>query len=159
MRIPCFQFTLKQLCALIVALAIVFALLRAPFGPLLLAIGITLAGFAVDRASGGSGLRGGILSCVLIHLGVGLFQLVNRQFLFADPSVPGLARILRGLSFYGFVGAIWGFVVSVPAWMIVGVNQSWRGPEPETDESFGSIDSSGFEDATLEDARTSGRRP
>ena len=100
MRIPWFQFTLKQLVALIVALAIVFALLRAPFGPLLLAIGVVLAGFAVDRARGGSGFRGGILACVLVHLGVGVFQLVNRQFIFADPSFHGPVRILLGLSFY-----------------------------------------------------------
>ena len=59
MRIPWFQFTLKQLIALIVAMAIVFALLRAPFGPLLLAIGITLAGFAIDRRSVGRGSGAG----------------------------------------------------------------------------------------------------
>lgn len=159
MRIPWFQFTLKQLCALIVALAIVFALLRAPFGPLLLAIGITLTGFAIDRTRGGSGFRGGILACVLVHLGVGLFQLANRQFIFADPSVDGLVRILRGLSFYVFVGSIWGIAVSVPAWMIVSVNQSWRGPEAETDESFESTDSSGLEDPALPHPRTGGSRP
>jgi hypothetical protein len=158
MRIPWFQFTLRQHSTLIVALAIVFALFRAPFGPLLLATVITLTGFAIDRARGGSGFRGGILACVLVHLGVGVVQLVNRQFIFADPSVQGLAGILLGLSYYVFVGSILGIAVSVPTWMIVSVNQPWRGPEPETDESFGSIDSSGFEDSVRPDPWTGGSR-
>ena len=89
---------------------------------------------------------------------MGVFQLANRQFLFADPSAHGLVGILRSLSFYVLVGSIWGIAISVPAWMIVSVNQSWRGPEPETDESFGSIHSSGLEDTALPAPRTGGRR-
>jgi hypothetical protein len=158
MRLPSFRFTIGQLIALIAALAMFLAVLRAPMGPLILVIGITLAGFAIDRSRGGAGFRGGSLASILAHLGVGVFQLRAAQSLFADPSARGLVRILLDLSAYVIVGWIWGVAISAPAWLVVSVNQSWRGPEPPADESFGPLDSRGLEDPALPDARLGGRR-
>jgi hypothetical protein len=159
MRLPRFRFTLGQLIKLIACLAILFAVLRAPLGPFILVIGFILAGFAIDRARGGAGFRGGILASVLAHLGLAAFQLATRQFLFADPSARGLVGILLGLSAYVIMGSIWGVAVSIPAWMVVSVNESWSGPELQTDESCGPIDSRGLEYPALPAPRTGGPQP
>jgi hypothetical protein len=130
---PPHQFTLGQLLKLIAVLAVCFAVIRMPFGPLVLGIGLILAGFASDRVRGGSGFRGGILAGFLGHLALGVFQRVNHQFLFDDPAALGLGLTVFLLMIYVIVGSIWGLLVSIPVWLVVSVNQAWSGEEPDGD--------------------------
>ena len=63
---PRFQFTIRQLIALIAICAVAFALLRTPFGFLIIAFAVVLPGFLLERARGGKGIIGGALSAGLI---------------------------------------------------------------------------------------------
>jgi hypothetical protein len=65
---PRFQFTIRQLIALIAICAVAFALLRTPFGFLIIAFALVLPGFLLERARarGGKGIIGGALSTGLI---------------------------------------------------------------------------------------------
>lgn len=130
LHLPRLRLTLGQLIKLVALLAVGFAVVRTPFGPLVLGGGIILVGFAIDRAHGGAGFRGGILASVLGYGCLGLFQRVTHQFLFDAPSAPTFGATLFGLMLYIIVGAIVGFAVSLPAWMVLSVNQSWSGEGP-----------------------------
>ncbi len=51
-----YQFTLRQLIKLVALAAVFFALFRTPAWPFVVAVGLALPGFAIDRARGGAGI-------------------------------------------------------------------------------------------------------
>lgn len=110
MQLPRFRFTIRQLIALIAICAVVFALLRTPFGFLVIAFGSVLPGFLIERARGGAGILGGALSACFIVCAGGLAIAV----LSGSPPVSNLGDAILKLcsflyfvSFYGFIcGAI-----------------------------------------------------
>jgi hypothetical protein len=57
-----FQFRVGQLLKLIVLCALVFALVRTPFAPLVVMVCIVLPGFIIGRRNGGNGILGGTVA-------------------------------------------------------------------------------------------------
>jgi hypothetical protein len=137
MQLPRFRFTLVQLIQVVAVLAVCFTVIRTPFGPLALWVGIILVGFAIDRARGGAGFRGGILVGVLCYLGLGSYQRLTHEFLFDAPAALTFGSTLFGLVLYAIAGAVSGLLISIPGWMVVSVNRSWSGEGPEDDDPDG----------------------
>lgn len=72
MRLSRFQFTIRRLILLVAICAVAFALLRTPFGFLVIAIVMVLPGFLIHRSRGGDGILGGALSTALVVCAAGL---------------------------------------------------------------------------------------
>jgi hypothetical protein len=139
MRLRRYRFAIGQLLKSIAILAVLFAVLRTPFWPLVLAIGLVLTGFTVDRTRGGHGINGG-----MIARGIGFPVIVFAGgisiLLFARPKdldLPGFLVLIFGGAVVGWsVGAV------VGCWACMIVN-SFGGParaRPALGESIGWID-------------------
>jgi hypothetical protein len=158
MALPPFRFTLGQLLKMIAVLAVFLALLRMPFGPPIVVIALVVAGFAIDRARGGAGFRGGILTSVVVHLAIGLLGRVTHEFLFEDPSRLTFQATLVGLMYYALIGWIWGVAVSTPCWLLASVRLSWNDEEPGGRDPVGRSTEGDFELHEVGFARTGGHR-
>ena len=137
MRLPRYQFTIRRLILLIAGCAVVLALLRTPFGFLVVAFGFVLPGFLIERARGGSGVLGGGLSASLIAGG-----LVIAGFYFCFTFGPNLGNAL--LEFVGFLyivslfAFICGTILSSMLYAIFTLPRAIL-KRPLRDESCGSI--------------------
>jgi hypothetical protein len=135
--LPQFRFSIRQLAYFVAICALLFAVLRTPFGFLVLAIGCVLPGFWIGRARGGSGVLGGglcasLIACALAIAGHAAF------FGFAPPFGTSLSRLLHtmfyvSLSAFGS-GACVSFLLSVVCELVGGLLNS-----PLRDDSIGPI--------------------
>jgi hypothetical protein len=78
MRLPRFQFTIRRLIVWIAIFGVCFALLRTPFGFVVVCVGAALPGFFIGRARGGSGIISGALSEAAVF-GLLMFALILRD--------------------------------------------------------------------------------
>jgi hypothetical protein len=108
MGLPRFQFTIRRLILMIAGCAIVLALLRTPFGFLVIAFGFVLPGFIVGRARGGDGVIGGALSASLISGG-----LVVAGSALSLPAGQDLGRALVNFVSLLFAVVVMAFVLGV----------------------------------------------
>jgi hypothetical protein len=72
MRLPRYHFTIRSLLLLVAGCAVVLAMIRSPFGFLVVAFGAVIPGFALERAKGGDGILGGALSACLCAGGLAI---------------------------------------------------------------------------------------
>jgi hypothetical protein len=122
------------LIKLVAICAVFFALLRTPGAPLIVAIGFVLIGFAVDRAKGGMGIRGGTLGGCIGFFGIGISECVHFY------PVPRFDMAILWLA--PSVGFVAGTVISIALHFIVTIiNYTWQhiSREPLTDDSCGPI--------------------
>ena len=158
MAFPPIRFTLGQLLKLIAVPSVFLALLRLPFGPLTVVIALVVGGFAIDRARGGAGFRGGVLTSVLVHLAIGLIGRATHEFLFEDPSRLTFQATLVGLMYYVLVGWIWGVAASNPCWLLASVRLSWNDEESRGGDPGVRSVGGDFEFHEVGYARTGGHR-
>jgi hypothetical protein len=143
-----FRFTIGQVIALIIESAVLFAALRTPFWPAVLAIQVVLAGFAVDRAKGGNGIYGAMIAGA-IGLPVSLLAIVGSLH-FVDlkrVDIPGFLFILLGGA---VVGGSCGMVVGYWAWLHITPFSKAEGASQRADDPIGSI---------VQPSEAGGRRP
>jgi len=133
-----YQFTLRQLIKLVALAAVCFAIFRTPAWPILVAVGLVLPGFAIDRARGGAGLLGAILAGMIGFVGIGITFFVYARLVRHQPY-DDLPLLFPVLVFFGLMGLIWGFFVGVWTGLIVFLIHRRSGPEPSQSESCGPI--------------------
>jgi hypothetical protein len=156
--LPRCRFTLGQLMKVISALAVVLAVIRTPFWPLLPVIGIILAGFAIDCAGGGTGIGGATIAGLASFavFGLVILPLVDRSFAF-EFGVPGV--IILSLVILSPLGVVFGFVIGFAAFWVLYVRDDIR----RTDIPARSVDRAevgrGFEDDGLLQHQAGGRQP
>jgi hypothetical protein len=119
MRFPRIRFTIGQLIGLVAALAVLFAVLRTPFWPLIPTVAMVLFGFRRDRARGGDGLGGAIIAGIIALPGffvvVDFHEIKNELLGYGEigPVGVGLSILMVGV-----LGVIFGlFVGSVAYWV------------------------------------------
>jgi hypothetical protein len=157
-RGPRYRFTIGQLIKLIAALAVLFTVLRTPFWPLVVGIGMILAGFARDRAKGGAGFFGAMVAGTIGFPCVGVAFYVCLQLLDQSHSFdfPGLVV----LGFYGgVIGWAVGTVVGYWTWMIIDHFGKVIRPRVGAQGRIAPIVWRGFEDRGLQHPGTGGQRP
>jgi hypothetical protein len=132
-----YQFTLRQLIKVVVLAALFFAMFRTPAWPFILAIGLVLPGFAIDRGRGGSGILGAILSGMLGFVGMGTAFYVTEWVLLHRQS-NDLPAPFPFLAVLGLMGLAWGLLVGVWAGLVVSIVRRIR-PEPLDEASLGPI--------------------
>jgi uncharacterized PurR-regulated membrane protein YhhQ (DUF165 family) len=140
-QLPRLRFTIRQLIGLIAICAVVFALLRTPFGFVIVPFGFVVPGFLIERARGGDGVMGGAISASLICGGL---TLAGTSLAFA--LGPFHERTLWNAFGLVFVGSI---AVSLMAFVLGGVLSTFLYAifkllqtlfaKPFQDESIGSI--------------------
>jgi hypothetical protein len=151
MWLPRFRFTLGQLITFIAALAVLLALLRTPIGPMLLATGLVLGGFALDRARGRPGILGAMLAGLIGSLGLGAVILL--EDLHDGRLMFGGAAPLFILPAFGMVGLAFGLLVGFLALTILFLGGGSAQVAPPT-EPVGPITWRGFEDRGLPHPRS-----
>jgi hypothetical protein len=157
-RGPRCRFTLGQLLKLIAASAVALAVIRTPFWPLLPAVGIALAAFSVDRASGGTGIEGATMAGLASFAAFGplILPLVDRSIVF---EVGGLGIVVISLLLLSPMGLVFGFVVGFSAFWVLYVRDDIR----RTAARIQGVDrpeaGHGFEDRGLQHPQAGGRRP
>ncbi len=116
MRTLRLRFTLGQHITLIAVLAVLFASLRTPFWPLILALGLILGGFAIDRSRGGLGIDGAMMAGVIGFPAIGVviyivFLILDR---FPHFSLSEFVAFVLGLAFVG-----WSLGVVLGCWSLM----------------------------------------
>ncbi len=117
MRHPRFQFTLRLLIVLIAVCGVSFALLRTPFGFIVVYVGAALPGFLIGRARGGSGIIAGAISesAVLGLLTVGLIVYDSPRIYSGEQALAatfGLTILVAGFAF------VFGLLVSAALFVV-----------------------------------------
>lgn len=123
---PGLPLTLRHLMASIVVLAVVFALLRQPFGLPVVWVGSMTTGAAIAYRRGRSGFLGGIAVGATGTLGLGIYQRVTHQYVFDSSTGPGPMATAIILAVYVGAGAVQGTLASIPVWLITGVHRAER---------------------------------
>ncbi len=121
MVLPRVQFTVGRLLRLIICCAIVFALLRTPFWPLVLTFCLVLLGFLVHRSRGGNGIAGGTFAGCLTVGGFGI-AVATQFYLVASPTEDGAyigALCATPISLW--IGLSVGFFLSVFLYLVARV--------------------------------------
>ncbi len=137
MRVPRFRFTIRHLISLIVLEAVVLALIRTPAWPFILAFGLILPGFTIDRARDGSGILGAMLAGMIGFAGTGMvFYALDWWLSYPESNFnPPFAFFY----FLALMGLIWGLSVGLWARLIVSITQQRTRAEPLQAESCGPI--------------------
>ncbi len=107
-----FQFTIRHLIIVIAVFAACLAMLRSPFGFLVLLVCGALPGYVIGRIRGGSGIIAGALSesaCVAV-LSIALISL-NMSRVVAWPA-EGIVALIPVVCFAVLAGFIAGLVIS-----------------------------------------------
>jgi hypothetical protein len=131
------RFTIRQLIGLIAVCAVTFALLRTPFGFVVVAFGFVVPGFLIERAGGGDGVIGGAVSASLIGGGLAL---AASPLLFSVGPEPGHA-LLSAFSFVlavSLMAFVLGMILSTILYAIFKILQTLI-PRPVPEESVGPI--------------------
>jgi hypothetical protein len=103
-------------------LAVVLAVIRTPFWPLLPAFAIALGGFAFNRAGGGNGIAGATVAGLVTFAAFGVVILP-----FSDRSMGSETEILLiSLFFFVPIGIVFGFVVGFSAFWLLYVRDDIR---------------------------------
>jgi len=126
---PRFRFTIRQLIVLIAICAVAFALLRTPFGFLVIAIASVLPGFLIERARGGEGILGGAVSASLT---VACLSVIAGGITFASrgstPTFDGprdaFLSLAAALFLVSLVAFFVGWILSCVLYMIVKRSQT-----------------------------------
>lgn len=138
MRLPRFQFTIRRLLLLIAGCAVALALLRTPFGFVVVAFGVVLPGFLIERAKGGAGILGGALSAsVIVFAGglvIGFFAGPSTALALGD-AVLQFIVFLQSLSLVAF---LCGALLSTILYKVLALLYTLRA-SPMRDDSCGPI--------------------
>ena len=105
---PRIQFSLGQLMGLIAVCAVSFAALLTPFALFVVAMGIVVPGFTIDRFRGGAGILGAMISAAvsLISLGIAAYTYF---YLYPDRAwLDYLGSPVLTLFMLGTAGVVWG---------------------------------------------------
>ena len=105
MRISRFQFTIGRLLIIIAICGVSFALLRTPFGFLVVLVAMVLPGFFLGRARGGSGVIAGAFSMSALTALLAAIMILFRAA-HSAPSIaalPGILAMAVMLLFFAFV--------------------------------------------------------
>ena len=161
MQLPRFRFTIGQLITLIAASAVCFAVLPnyywLPVVALVLAIGLCLVGFTIERAQGGPGIHGATFAGAIGFAGLG-FLFYAAVHLAVGWRAFNLGDMLNTVLFCGVVGGACGVVVGSWACMIVRLySRVVRGRTPQEASLWPFVWCS-FEDCTPEPAPVGGHR-
>jgi uncharacterized PurR-regulated membrane protein YhhQ (DUF165 family) len=140
-ELPRLRFTIRQLLGLIAICAVTFALLRTPFGFVLVPVGFVVPGFLIGRARGGDGVIGGAISASLIAGGLMLagsaLAFALRPFHERTPwNAFGL--VIVGSIAVSLMAFVLGVVLSSILYAILKLIQTLL-ERPYQDESNGSI--------------------
>ncbi len=125
---------------------------------MLVATAVVLRGFAEDRARGGSGILGAMLTGIFLF--VGAFLAANAYFYFTgggnvfEHASPGSV-----ITFIGLMGLSWGAFVGLFAWIIVFALGHRPGSRAERVGPPRLVAGSGRPDRGLEDPVAGGRLP
>ncbi len=124
MRPPRSQFTLGELMGLVALCAMGFALLTTSVAPLGVGVLVIIPGFVLERARGGTGIIGGMISgCVLPAL-VSFPAAVIQLYLTDSPSVEYL-NLLPALYLLLVICLVWS---SVACSLLYVVDRRLKGP-------------------------------
>ncbi len=135
MRHSRIQFTLGQLMGLIGVCAVVFAALSTPFEIFVVALGIVVPGFIIDRFKGGSGIVGGMISASITLVGVGIAAYAYFYFN-PDPALLAyLGTPILTLPMLGVAGAVWGALAGTLIDVCLHIKNSYKTGTPLIDES------------------------
>jgi hypothetical protein len=125
MRPRRFRFTIGQLITLIAVSAVLSAVLRTPFWPLLPAIGIVLGGFTVDRATGGRGVEGATAAGLVGFAVFGPLIAVSwDRSITTELGWPGI--LILSLLIFSPMGIVFGFVVGFSSFWVLHVRDDIR---------------------------------
>jgi hypothetical protein len=145
MKVHRLRFTIGQGITLIAVLAVFFASLRTPFWPLVLALGLILGGFEVDRSRGELGIDGAMIAGVIGSPSIG-FVIYGVFHVLDGFQHFSLAEFVVFLSQLAFGGWCLGFVVGCWSFMILCAFNGVPGPSAPGDETPGPIVWRGPED-------------
>ena len=123
MRFPRFQFTIRRLIVLIAICGVCFALLRTPFGFVVVCVGFVLPGFLIGRARRSAGIIAGALSASIIAalLVAGLILLNTPPPFFS--RVDEIKALLGLASIFALFAFIFGLLVSGALYVVVEVTR------------------------------------
>lgn len=127
-RLPRPRITIGRLMAAIAVLAVVFALLRLPFG-FLLAVPVSgAAGATVGcrRDPLGWGRFAGTIIGGAVMLAVGLYQRLTHEYLFLTPESTNVSDTVALLMVAVCQGIIFGTLGSIPVWLIADIRREER---------------------------------
>jgi hypothetical protein len=132
------RFTIRQLMALVFTSGIFFALLRVFDAGLVIATGVVVLGFLIERWRKGSGILGGTIAGGTLFLGLGI-ALYVWAYIFPEPARSDLLGPVRTLSILLVYGLIWGAIVSTALYFILKRTKQYLGRRPLRDDSCGPI--------------------
>jgi hypothetical protein len=112
------SFTLGLLIGLILAGALAVALLATPLAPLVVALGIILPGFLIERNRGGTGIVGGTASSAILAVSAALL-LGLVSYLFGGSTFEQLLGSLPAIYLLLVVSLLWGGVASGTLYFVV----------------------------------------
>ena len=117
MRMPRFQFTIGRLLVIIAVCGVSFALLRTPFGFLVVLVAMVLPGFFIGRARGGSGVIAGAFSMSgLTALLAAILILFGEAH--SAPSIEALPAIFAMAVMLLFFAFVMGLAVSGALYLV-----------------------------------------
>jgi hypothetical protein len=129
------QFTLGQLMGLILTCALVFAALSTPFAIFVLAIGIVVPGFLIDRFRGGAGIVGGMISAAMALVGLGI-AVYAYEYFDPDPAMLDyLGPPILTLFMIGTAGAVWGALAGTLIDVMILIKKSYETQNPMVEDS------------------------
>jgi hypothetical protein len=132
------RFTIRQLMALVATSGIFFALLRVFDAGLVIATGVVVLGFLIERWRKGSGILGGTIAGGTLFLGFGIAHYVWAH-IFPEPEVIDLVGPILTLPILLVYGLIWGAMISSALYLILQRTKRFLGPRPLKDDSCGPI--------------------
>ncbi len=133
------QFTLGQLMGLVLVCALVFAALLTPFAIFVVALGIVVPGFFIDRYRGGAGVIGGMISASAILVG---FALAAYTYFYLNPNPEILSYLgppVLTLPMVGVAGAVWGALAGTLIDVGLRIKKSYRTGDSLLEESSPAI--------------------
>jgi hypothetical protein len=123
-RPPQSQFTLRELMGLVALCGVGFAMLMSPVAPLGIGVLVIIPGFVLERARGGTGIIGGMISGCLLPAVVALPAAVIQLYLTRSP-VSEYLNLLPALYLLFVICLVW----SGPACsLLYVVDRRLRGP-------------------------------
>jgi hypothetical protein len=131
---PKMQFTLGQLMGLIAVCALGLAALSTPFALFVVAIGIVVPGFTIDRFRGGAGILGAMTSASVALLSLGgavyVYSYLNADSVLLDYLGSAVLTLLM----LGIAGVVWGALVGTVLDVALLIAKSYSNAQPSTDD-------------------------
>jgi hypothetical protein len=130
------QFTLGELMGLVALFALSFALLTTSMAPLGVGVLIVVPGFVLERARGGKGIIGGIISgCVLPQVVVMAWAAFD--LLLGGLPGSGVLNLLPAFYLLFVVSLVWSVVASCVLYV---VDRRFQGPPRSNARATGPLD-------------------